>query len=375
MKNINTPGRLLTNQRNPNNYYTNYSKFLLTEANGPKPANMAKSMYGGTNSNLRYYDPNPKKNPNMSKSTTFGPVPGRSQRDTFGPTQQPTFEEIAKMKRSHGPLGRGNNNVDLFGNKLKGLNFVQGDNAAYSGKYAKNVNQFTEYMKEKQSRNTKKSVNNNARSSKSMRNMRSTVGAVQSRAQNEFNTGLARDTRMSTGVPSKMAKSFIQGQEEDLTKSFVANTPPQSITPMPPQNKAQFQTKLDKFDLTQSQSPHLKNDAPAIYKSSKNQPYMDKIVQGEYTRRSGSRRASVAQSPNKATNRMITNFKVDYKDFGTYVEDCKQHLKIANDLNNYRNANNVKPTTTFDVDKEVGKRKSDFRAEWQPEEIVAVGFG
>lgn len=220
---------------------------------------------------------------------------------------------------------------------------------AQNNRFANNIGQYNQYLNSKKGGNMKKK-------SKSMRNMRATVGAIQSNYAKDLDLQPlmssmgGRDTRKSLGfVPGKKNNNL-----DYSTADQPAPPPPAKPTNLVPEmnNKAQFQTNLSQFDLSKSQSPNSKN--PTIYKSSKNQPYMDKIVKQGYLHESKPRRMSTHQSGFGGGNSFVTNHKVDYKDFGTYVEDCKKHLNMAYDLKQAQQQQNVGPVTTFNLKDEKG---------------------
>ena len=66
----------------------------------------------------------------------------------------------------------------------------------------------------------------------------------------------------------------------------------------------------------------------------------------EYFNSKTSRRKSYANLSD-IDNNLITGAieKVDYKDFGHYVEDCKKHYALAKDLEEFRKKNGGGPST------------------------------
>jgi len=250
------------------------------------------------------------------------------------------------MKKSHGPFQTGRKTP--FGGYPAGAEeeVEIGDNII-SNRYAKNIGQYNQYMNSKKANQLKKK-------SKSMRNMRATVGAIQGNYTKDLDlqplmsTMGGRDTRKSLGfMPNNLG----------LDQSVQPPPPPKQQVPG---NKAQFQTNLSQFDLAKSQSANGKAQNPAIYKSAKNQPYMDKIVKRVYHTENKARRMSVPNGGAGGGSSFITNHKVDYKDFGTYVEDCKKHLMMSRDLKIAQEQQKIMPAATFNLKEEKGKLHNEI---------------
>lgn len=90
---------------------------------------------------------------------------------------------------------------------------------------------------------------------------------------------------------------------------------------------------VKKFDLNNITAAAGKKQKEVIYKSLIKQPFFEKIVEKEYYNSKSSRRKSFA-CLSDIDSSLITGAieKVDYKDFGHYVEDCKKHFKLATQL-------------------------------------------
>lgn len=127
---------------------------------------------------------------------------------------------------------------------------------------------------------------------------------------------------------------------------------PAEIQYQPQNGPAHGTFKTDSFNLAKSQSSNGKQQNPAIYQSSVNQPFIDKIVKRIYLHdvkgKTGKLPFAMGGSGGPSNN-FISNHKVDYKDFGTYVEDCKKHLMMADDIRNTKMQQNIQPVASFDV--------------------------
>ena len=102
-------------------------------------------------------------------------------------------------------------------------------------------------------------------------------------------------------------------------------------------HQSTFKPKVEKFDLSKIQSAAGKEQKQVIYKSLIKQPFFDKIYEREFYSSKSSRRKSFA-CLSDIDSSLITGAieKVDYKDFGHYVEDCKKHFALATKLQEFR---------------------------------------
>jgi hypothetical protein len=116
------------------------------------------------------------------------------------------------------------------------------------------------------------------------------------------------------------------------------------------QHQSTYLPKVDKFDLNQINASAGREQEQVIYKSLIKQPFFDKIVKEEYFNSKTSRRKSFANMSD-LENTLITGAieKVDYKDFGHYVEDCKKHYALAKELEAFRQKNGGGPSTLVQV--------------------------
>lgn len=114
--------------------------------------------------------------------------------------------------------------------------------------------------------------------------------------------------------------------------------------------------KTDSFNLAKSQSANGKVQNPTIYQSSVNQPFIDKIYKRIYLHnlkgKVGKMPFAFGGTAGGPSNNFISNHKVDYKDFGTYVDDCKKHLRMADDIRNTKIQQNIQPVASFDIQPE-----------------------
>jgi uncharacterized protein YeeX (DUF496 family) len=111
-------------------------------------------------------------------------------------------------------------------------------------------------------------------------------------------------------------------------------------------HQSTFKPKVDKFDLSKIQSAAGRDQKQVIYKSLIKQPFFDKIVEKEYYNSKSSRRKSFA-CLSDIDSSLITGAieKVDYKDFGHYVDDCKKHYALSMNLQKYRKTNGGGPVS------------------------------
>jgi hypothetical protein len=74
-----------------------------------------------------------------------------------------------------------------------------------------------------------------------------------------------------------------------------------------------------------------------IYTSVIKQPFFDKIVEKEYINSKSSRRKSFACLSDIDNSLISASLqKIDYKDFGHYVDDCRSHYALAKNLQEFR---------------------------------------
>ena len=171
----------------------------------------------------------------------------------------------------------------------------------------------------------------------------------------------------------------IQGDNQSKIKNE-ANRQAEKIQSI--LHKSTFKPKVDKFDLSKIQSKAGREQKQVIYKSLIKQPFFDKIVDKEYYQSKSSRRKSFA-CLSDIDSSLITGAieKVDYKDFGHYVEDCKKHYALAESLDRHRKTRGGGPVTNVQVKLNRGKKFKNWqgltfdRFQRKIEEIASLGFG
>lgn len=358
---------------------------------------MFKSNVHGTGGGLNYHSPT--KDPNMNKSHTFfgrnnnnnmntsfvGGTNNMNKSFAFGNRRQErnttaagtSFNELARMKRSHGPMGGrpagGNDNISAF---------REGRATSMTGRKAPITDQKLGATGITQT---------TAPKSKSMRNVRNTNPSnpppqqqqpqVQQAPPQQAQPAQqpASDNRFGSAIPMEPPKNItLDGPPEGfdpnkveypwnpLKESRMDNhsyieapvTPAHGARDMPlrstevtydPNGTAHGTFQTDSFNLKKSQSPNGTN--PTIYQSSQNQPFIDKIVKRIYLHNLKGKTLPYALGGTGGgpSNNFISNHKVDYKDFGTYVDDCKKHLMMADDIRNTKIQQNIQPVASFDV--------------------------
>jgi hypothetical protein len=115
--------------------------------------------------------------------------------------------------------------------------------------------------------------------------------------------------------------------------------------------------------LSKIQSAAGRDQKQVIYKSLIKQPFFDKIVDKEYYKSKSSRRKSFA-CLSDIDSSLITGAieKVDYKDFGHYVEDCKKHYLLSMNLQKYRKVQGGEPVSHVQVKLNRGKFHSKLNS-------------